>query len=153
MQHYILSTGSVTAGFQQFFSCNHVRSQEFLLESIKTNCTFTGVACDSYENFLTGQCTCKGRDDGFCIQMGLDAHTSYNRYIGTKQLSSGLPIKAYLMTGHQKPFCRSHFKMTIIMSGSEESLGHGEEVGILSVEVKSLKGFRTDKIRFSREPM
>lgn len=24
MQHYILSTGSVSVGFQQFFSCNHV---------------------------------------------------------------------------------------------------------------------------------
>lgn len=39
------------------------------------------------------------------------------------------------------------------MSGSVESLGHGEEVGILSVEVQSLKGERTDKIRFTREPM
>lgn len=153
MQHYIRDSGSVSIGFQQFFSCNHVRSQEFLIESIKSNCSFTGVACDTYESFLKGHCTCKGQDNGFCIKFGLDAHISYSRYIGTKQLSSGLPIKTYLMTGHQKPFCRSHFKMTIIMSGSQESVGHGEEVGILSVEVSSMNGARTEKIRFSREAM
>lgn len=153
MQHYILSTGSLSVGFQQFFSCNHVRSQEFFLESVKTNCTFTGVVCDSYENFLEGQCTCKGTDKGFCLRFGLDAKSSYQRLYGTKQLASGLPIKAYLMTGREKPFCRSHFKMTIFMSGTVESLGHGEEVGILNVEVQSPDGYRTERIRFSREPM
>lgn len=134
------------------FLNSKVRSQEFFLESIKSNCTFTGVACDSYANFLNGKCTCKGRDTGFCLQMGLDAEQSYSRYIGTKQPSSGLPTKAFLITGYQKPFCRSHFKLTIIMSGSQESLGHGEEVGILSVEVKSRNGVKTEKIRYTREP-
>lgn len=79
--------------------------------------------------------------------------SSYQLLVGTKQVSSGQPIKAYLLTGPQKPFCRSHFKMTIIMSGSVDSLSHGEEVGILSVEVQSKNGERTDRIRFSREPM
>lgn len=102
---------------------------------------------------MEGHCTCKGSDKGFCLRFGLDALSSYERLIGTKQLASGHPIKAYLMTGREKPFCRSHFKMTIIMSGSIESLGHGEEVGILSVEVKSLQGDRTERSRFSREPM
>lgn len=73
--------------------------------------------------------------------------------MGTKQLSAGLPIKAYLITGRQAPFCRSHFKLTIVMSGSVDSLGHGEEVGILLVEVRSKDGQTTEKIRFSREPM
>lgn len=143
----------MSIGFQQFFSCNHVRSQQFFLESVKSNCSFTGVSCDSYENFLEGQCTCRGTDKGFCLKFGLDSLTSYNRLVGTKQLAAGLPIKAYLMTGRQPPFCRSHFKMTIIMSGTQESLGHGEEIGILSVEVVSFNGEKTEKIRFSREPM
>lgn len=147
------STGSLSVGFQQFFSCNHVRSQEFFLESIKSNCSFTGVACDSYDSFLDGHCTCRGIDEGFCLRFGLDALSSYERLVGTKHLASGQPIKAYLMTGREPPFCRSHFKMNIFMSGTIESLGHGEEVGILSVEVKSLDGDRTERIRFSREPM
>lgn len=130
-----------------------MRSQEFFLESVKSNCSFSGVACDSYENFLTGQCTCRGSDTGFCLRFGLEALTSYKRLAGMKQLSAGLPIKAYLMTGRQEPFCRSHFKMTIVMSGSVESMGHGEEVGILTVEVRSKNGETTEKIRFSREPM
>lgn len=57
------------------------------------------------------------------------------------------------MTGSQRPFCRAHFKLTVIMSGSQESLGHGEEVGILSVEIESLRGLRTDRIKFSKDPM
>lgn len=39
------------------------------------------------------------------------------------------------------------------MSGSVDSLGHGEEIGILTVEVRSKDGETTEKIRFSREPM
>lgn len=140
-------------GFQQFFSCNHVRSQEFFIESVKSNCSFSGVACDTYDNFLIGQCTCRGTDSGFCLRFGLDAITSYKRLIGTKQLAAGLPIKAYLITGRQPPFCRSHFKLTIVMSGSVDSLGHGEEVGLLLVEVRSDDGQTTEKIRFTREPM
>lgn len=139
-------------GFQQFFSCNHVRSQEFFIESIKSNCSFTGVACESYESFLDGRCTCRGGDKGFCVTMGLDAMSSYRKLTGTRQLSSGLPIKAYFMTGSQPPFCRGHFKISIAISGSVESRGHGEEVGILSVEIKSQEK-STEKIRFSREAM
>lgn len=147
------STGSLSIGFQQFFSCNHVRSQEFFLESIKSNCSFSGVSCDSYESFLAGHCTCRGTDKGFCLRFGIDALSSYERLIGTKSLASGQPIKAYLMTGREPPFCRSHFKMNIIMSGSVDSLGHGEEIGILTVEVASIHGEKTERIRFSREPM
>lgn len=143
----------MSIGFQQFFSCNHVRSQQFFIESVKSNCSFTGVACDSYDNFINGQCTCRGTDSGFCLRFGLDALTSYRRLVGTKQLSAGLPIKAYLMTGRQEPFCRSHFKLTVVMSGSVDSLGHGEENGLLLVEVRSKNGETTEKIRFSREPM
>lgn len=148
-----LQIGSLSAGFQQFFSCNHVRSQAYFLESVKSNCTFTGVACDSYDSFLLGYCTCKGTDKGFCLRFGLDAAIDYQRHIGTNHLASGQPIKAYLMTGREEPFCRSHFKMTIFMSGTIESLGHGEEIGILAVEVQSLHGERTERIRFSKEPM
>lgn len=153
MQHYILSSGSLSLGFQQFFSCNHVRSQEFFLESIKSNCSFTGVACDSYESFLEGRCTCKSGDRGFCLKMGLGALSSYNKLKGTREHSSGLPIKAYMMTGSQPPFCRATYKLSVIMSGSNESLGHGEEIGILLLEIQSHDGTKTERIKFSREPM
>lgn len=79
--------------------------------------------------------------------------TSYQRLDGIDEIASGQPIKAYMLTGPQKPFCRSHFRMSIIMSSSIESVTHGEEVGILTVEVQSRHGERTDRIRFSREPM
>lgn len=152
LQHYILSTGSISTGFQQFLGCNHVRSQEFLLESIKTNCTFTGVACDSYERFLNGQCTCKGDDTGFCIKFGLDAWASFKKMSGTRHFTGSNAIRAYFLTGAQPPFCRAHYKLTVTMSGSKESLGHGEEIGILSAEIKSSK-HTTERIRFSRDPL
>lgn len=151
MQHYIMSTGSLSTAFQQFFSCNHMRSQEFLLESIKSNCSFTGVACESFEQFLSGQCTCKGDDKGFCLQFGLNAYSSYRKLVGTRHASSGRPIKAYFLTGAQPPFCRAHYKLRVKTSGSKESLGHGEEVGVLFAEIVSQSGVKTEKIRFSRE--
>lgn len=85
--------------------------------------------------------------------MGLDALSSYNKLIGTREHSSGLPIKAYFMTGSRAPFCRATYKLSVIMSRSTESLGHGEEVGILLLEIQSRDGTKTDRIKFSKDPM
>lgn len=151
------SPESFSLGLQQFFSCNHVRSQEFFLESVKSNCSFTGVVCDSYENFMNGLCTCRNDRQasgaGTCIRFGLETLSSYKEHVSTSLVTNGQPIKAYFLTGHRAPFCRSHFKLTVHMSGSKESLGHGEEVGTLLVEFLSVKGQKSDRIRFSRDAM
>lgn len=104
---------------------------------------------------MNGQCTCRNdrNSDGSCIRFGLETLNSYKEHVSTSLVTSGQPIKAYFLTGPRAPFCRSHFKLTVYMSGSKESLGHGEEIGTLLVEFVSAKGHNSDRIRFSREAM
>lgn len=104
---------------------------------------------------MNGLCTCRNDREsaGSCIRFGLEALNSYKEHVSTSLVTSGQPIKAYFLTGHRAPFCRAHFKLTAHLSGSSESLGHGEEVGTLLVEFVSEKGLKSDRVRFSREAM
>lgn len=130
--------GSFFWGVQQFLSCNHVRSHQYMIESIKAPCPFTAVTCESYEEFKAGKCfNCTGSDGHQCITFGFYSQQSYNQLVGTGALSSGQPIKAYLKTNSSSPYCLSHYKVTAFMSSSAESAGNGGEVGILYADVKS----------------
>ena len=101
---------------RRFIGCNHIRSYEFFTESFNSKCPFLSVQCGSWEEFLTGSCTCGANN---CFYMGYKANL----------LPPGTAIyrpemtKAYLMTGSVKPFCREltsfaysiHLKIRLIV--------------------------------------
>lgn len=143
--------GSFFWGVQQFLSCNHVRSHQFMIESIRTRCPFLAVTCESYEEFKEGRCfNCTGADGHQCINFGFHSQQSYSQLIGTNQLSLGQPIKAYLKTNADQPYCQNHYKIKAFISSSAESAGNGGEVGILSINVHSDEERQsTGEMRFS----
>lgn len=155
--------GSFFWGVQQFLSCNHVRSHQYMIESIKTSCPFLAVTCDSYEAFLEGKCfNCTGGAGNNCLNFGFHSQQSYNQLQGSGSVSSGQPLKAYLKTNSKSPYCRSHYKVSAFISSSVESAGNGGEVGILSVNVQSDKdrdrefdererGFQIIRDRYERD--
>lgn len=50
MVQYISSeSGSFFRGVRKFLGCNHIRSHEYFAESINSKCSFTTIACNSYE--------------------------------------------------------------------------------------------------------
>lgn len=142
--------GSFFNGVQQFLSCNHLRSYQYMTESILSPCDFTAVTCDSYEEFKEGRCfECDGKDGHYCFKFGFQSQNSYRKLMGTNLISSGKPIKAYFMTAPKMPYCQAHYKITVIMSSNEESITHGGEVGILTINLNSSQNRRTGEMKFS----
>lgn len=145
--------GSFFNGVQQFLSCNHLRSYQFMTESILSKCAFTAVTCESYEEFKEGRCfDCKGKDNHYCLQFGFHSHASYRKLLGTGLFASARPVKAYLTTAPGTPYCQTHYKVTVIMSSNEESITHGGEIGILTVNLNSEQNLNTGKMKFSEDP-
>lgn len=151
--------GSLFGGIQQFLSCNHVRSYQFMLESVHTRvqsekerCPFMGITCSSFEDFRRGHCFRCNEDGNMCMRFGMDSWNSYRGLWSDRKIADGAePLRVYLMTGDRNPFCRVHYKVTIVMSSSDESRLHGGEIGVVSLEVRSQLLHDHDRTRTSRE--
>ncbi|XP_015586710.1 pancreatic lipase-related protein 2 [Cephus cinctus] len=130
-----LERGSFFKGIKRFLGCNHVRSYEYFIESINTACPFLAVPCSSWDRFQQGHCfDCKNQ---YCPRFGFDAHPG-NHHAST-----------YLMTGSQKPFCKAHYRVTINISKTDESLDHGGEVGMFMMRVIGASNKKTERISLS----
>lgn len=156
MGHFIqLKKGSLVLGTQQYISCNHLRSHEYMTESIQSKHMQKAVICQSYEDFKDGRCfSCADNDGGHCINFGLDSERSYKQLLDLTEIkNSGQPLKAYFMTSANPPYFQSHYKISVHVSDSEESISHGGEIGILSAEIESKNGSQTGLMKFSKDPM
>ncbi|KAG5327462.1 LIPR2 protein, partial [Pseudoatta argentina] len=130
-----LERGSFIRGIKRFLGCNHIRSYEYFIESINTPCSFLAVPCSSWDKFQEGSCfDCVNQ---YCPRFGLDAQPG------------NYHASVYLMTGSDKPFCKAHYKLTINISKTNESLLHGEEVGLFVVRVIGVNGKKTEEMQLS----
>lgn len=130
-----LERGSFIRGIKRFLGCNHIRSYEYFIESINTACPFLAVPCSSWEKFQEGGCfDCLNQ---YCPRFGLDAQPG------------NYHASVYLMTGTDKPFCKGHYKVTINISKTNESLDHGGEVGTFVFRVIGENGSITEKMELS----
>ncbi|XP_055524137.1 pancreatic lipase-related protein 2-like isoform X2 [Wyeomyia smithii] len=143
--------GSFISSMYQFFSCSHVRSVDYFIESIQSKCPFTAITCESYEKFLAGDCLECDRDGHMCFTFGFKSFGSYRRMMKTNQLIGSRDIQAYLMTKPSEPFCRIHYKVQIKVSGTEESVLHGGEIGRFHLNIFGNRGERSEKMAFSTE--
>lgn len=74
--------------------CNHRRALNFFMDSFEFNkCRFRSFNCDSYENYLKGECFDCGLNNEKCSYMGYLANYSKGRG------------KMYLTTHEEAPFC------------------------------------------------
>ncbi|XP_012233169.2 pancreatic lipase-related protein 2-like [Linepithema humile] len=130
-----LERGSFFRGIKRFLGCNHIRSYEYFIESINSPCPFIAVPCSSWDKFQEGSCfDCVNQ---YCPRFGLDAQPgNYHAAV-------------YLMTGVDRPFCKSHYKVTINISNTNESLSHGGEIGMFVVRAIGANGKKTEKMRLS----
>lgn len=151
--------GSLFKGIKKFIGCNHVRAHEFFSETIlRTNaqCGFWGVECDSFDKFRNGSCfACtppghhhhgtKGAHGGpLCARMGLEA--------GQKRFQhAGRPVRLYLLTGAEPPFCRWLYLITVQLSSSNKSVTDGGEVGKINVSLRGDAGVAKDMHLYERE--
>lgn len=130
-----LERGSFFRGIKRFLGCNHIRSYEYFIESVNTNCPFVAVPCSSWDKFLEGACfDCVNQ---YCPRFGLDAQPG------------NYHASVYSMTGSEKPFCKAHYRVTIKISNTNESLNYGGEVGMFVIRVIGANGKQTEKIKLS----
>lgn len=150
----IQMNNSFVDGMQQLLSCNHMRSYQYMTESILSKCPFMAVTCETYQDFREGRCFhCDGEDGSHCLKFGLESYQSYKALAGMSVMNSGNPIKAYLMTNARQPFCATHYKITIVTSGSVDSISHGGELGLIMVKIKSNTNSETKFMKFSDDHM
>lgn len=125
-----------------------------MTESIQTKHAQQAVICESYEEFKAGRCfSCVGNDAGHCISFGLESERSYKRMLELTDVNRGQPLKAYFMTSARPPYFQSHYKISVYVSDSEESISHGGEIGILSTEIESKQGIKSGLMKFSKDPL
>lgn len=145
--------GSLFWGVQQFLGCNHVRSHQYLTESIRSKCSNVAITCGSYEAFRNGDCFECYHNNNYCYQFGMKSINSYTRLNGLGRLLNENTQKVYLMKTLGSPYCNTHYKVTLKMSSSQESTMHGGEIGIMSMVVHSNRSTNTEKMSFSEEPV
>ncbi|XP_076236592.1 pancreatic lipase-related protein 2 [Calliopsis andreniformis] len=130
-----LERGSFFRGIKRFLGCNHIRSYEYFIESINTECPFLAVPCSSWDKFQEGNCfDCVNQ---YCPRFMLDAQPG------------NYDASVYFMTGSNKPFCKGHYKVTINISNTNESLDHGGEVGTFVIRVIGENEKKTERIQLS----
>ncbi|XP_076345892.1 pancreatic triacylglycerol lipase-like [Tachypleus tridentatus] len=101
--------------------CHHRRALRFFMNSLMPSCSFPSVACDSYEDFVRGDCfTCF---EDACGNMG---------YYADKSARQG---RMYLLTRAAEPFCGNQYK---VMVNSTE--GQGKTWGVLEITLVGEKG-------------
>lgn len=49
VEYMELESGSFIKGVRQYLGCNHMKSYEYFMESISSNCPFMSISCKSYE--------------------------------------------------------------------------------------------------------
>lgn len=140
-------------GFQEFFGCNHIRCHQLYTDAIPMRCPFVAIGCESYEKFLDGDCFECDVDGHYCIDFGPKAPSSYRRLIENGVMVEPRPIRAYMITGDDAPYCRTHYKVTLVLSNSDESLIHGGEVGKMSLEMFGEIRNRSEQMDFTKDAL
>ncbi|XP_013099645.2 pancreatic triacylglycerol lipase [Stomoxys calcitrans] len=138
---------------QEYLGCNHLRSYQYFTESIGSKCPFMGITCDSFESFKEGKCSRCNENDKHCFRMGFHSYEDYRPMVKARKLDLKKPPVLYLMTSDKAPFCRNHYKITVRVSGHDQSTTHGGEIGTLSLRLHSKsKKHETETMQFSPEP-
>ncbi len=136
--------GNLAFAFRRLISCNHIRSYEYFIESINSDCPFLAVECSSWEAFVKGKCkgyhyitflpinknTMDHKMFAFkrrCLSAGNPSGCEYMGFRAFASLNSTDPPEfkhrhLYLMTEGRKPFCSFLYRVTVVLSDTKESL-------------------------------
>ncbi|CAG9819198.1 unnamed protein product [Phaedon cochleariae] len=145
------NNNSIFDGFRRYVSCNHLRSHQIFLDSLKkdSRCKYLTVTCTSFKDFMEGQCFDCGKNRANCIPFGFDGRKHYEKF--SKHKYQHKSRTQYLLTGANAPYCRSHYRISVEISDSNFSKTEGGEVGTLHFTMHSSedgKGDKTGRVGF-----
>ncbi|XP_060530064.1 pancreatic triacylglycerol lipase-like [Cylas formicarius] len=142
--------GSFFNGMKKYISCNHARAHQIFLDSINPSCKFLSIRCASYQELVNGSCWDCGESGEKCLKFGFYGKGHYDKLYGKKHLKDTSLIQ-YLMTSSEKPYCRGHYRIIVLVSDSSESKKHGGEIGQLFFTMHSMSdglGSKTAPVGF-----
>ncbi|KAK8730445.1 hypothetical protein OTU49_008013 [Cherax quadricarinatus] len=108
--------------------CQHHRAITLFTESIRQSCPLSAVSCNSYEEFIEGECWgCDG--DHYCSPMGVAA--------------APLPLqpltKFFLHTNDHSPYCGYHYRVSVEVNNNTEARQHDGEFAIIYLRLTGNK--------------
>lgn len=110
VEQFIQERESFFLGVQRYLGCDHVRSYELFIESIKKPSTPFAITCDSYADYLWGNCFTCGEDGHYCIKFGYASRESYQGLFATRDLTSSEALTSYMLTVGSKPYISKALK-------------------------------------------
>ncbi|CAG08226.1 unnamed protein product [Tetraodon nigroviridis] len=112
--------------------CDHMRALHVYISALNGSCPLVGIPCNSYDEFLTGQCLNCDVFKGKCPAIGLSKNSGV--------VLSPLPKeqKLFLLTSPSSPFCAHHILLELEVSPLEKraELGVTLRTGSVAVEQK-----------------
>eukprot|EP00066_Takifugu_rubripes_P001226 XP_003962285.2 PREDICTED: phospholipase A1 member A-like isoform X1 [Takifugu rubripes] len=126
------------ASMYGYVICDHMRALHVYISALNGSCPLMGIPCDSYEEFLKGQCLNCDDFKGKCPTIGLSENSG--------MVLSPVPKeqKLFLLTLSSSPFCAHHILVELKVSPLEKSAEL--EVGLRTgrVAVQQRIRLRTD---------
>lgn len=124
-----------------YFKCDHQRSVLLFLDSVNRTCVSRAFPCSNYNDFLNGNClNCDQFGAAGCPIFGYDV-------LGWKDVLLELgQTKMYFTTNEQSPFCRTNYKLDVIIWNRDvlwgyitvKLFGNGKEA-IATIDHKQFK--------------
>ncbi|XP_066968507.1 pancreatic triacylglycerol lipase-like [Macrobrachium rosenbergii] len=100
---------------KEIVACNHNRAPKLFTDSIRSKCPYMAFQCNSYQQYLNGNCLTCGEDGTRCARMGYHADT----WTGAENHSY---TSFYLSTTSGPDYCVYHYQLKI-------NLGDPDKIG------------------------
>jgi len=102
-------------------ACGHNRAVHLYTDSIRNmkTCPMVGHRCATYELFKTGICYHCGFEGEDCVVMGYGARRNRNWPLLADNEQT--PMKLFLDTGPEAPFCKFHYLLEIVLASPREA--------------------------------
>ncbi|XP_037543569.1 lipase member H [Nematolebias whitei] len=122
-----------------YFKCDHQRSVMLFLDTVDRKCSSRAFPCSSYEDFLDGKClNCDHFGEAGCPFFGYDV------ILWKDVLLKSTQAKYYLTTNKQSPFCRTNYKVDVMIWNKSERWGYitvklydGEKEAVATIDHKA----------------
>ncbi|XP_078477936.1 lipase member H, partial [Lampetra planeri] len=102
-----------------YFKCDHQRSVLLLCESLDRVCSSKAFPCNSYKDFLDGNCiSCDQFGPAGCPVFGYDVTEWKDVLLGLGQ------TKVFFSTNEHSPFCKTNYRVDVVIWNQDARWGY-----------------------------
>ncbi|XP_063602313.1 pancreatic triacylglycerol lipase-like [Penaeus indicus] len=94
------------AAQKDLVACRHYRAPKLFTDAISSSCPYVAFQCESYKQYLAGQCTSCGDDGSRCARLGLNAE----KWPGRNRTQH---VTMFLSTADGPHYCLYHYRVIV----------------------------------------